>query len=435
MAENNLVKFEQLFSVQLRNGIFRPTRLRGSGTKMVNMGEIFAHSIISEISMDRVELTLAEQEKCLLEPDDLLFARSSLVLSGAGKCSIFMGSLEPVTFESHIIRVRLNKDVADPWYYYYFFNSPLGRQAIESIVEQVAAAGIRGSDLAKIPVPCPSIEQQRQVAAILRDFDFKIRINQQQNNTLEKIAQTLFKLWFNHFDFPGENGKPYKSSGGKMIESELGMIPVDWRVAKLGNHVRVIKGCSYRSVDLRESRNALVTLKSIERGGGFKADGLKPYTGEYSDEQVISAGELVVAHTDLTQKAEVLGKPAIVRNVSEFSTLVASLDLAIVRSMNTEEVDTPFLYFLLKGEEFQNHAYGFANGTTVLHLHREAIPEFKVVIPLKKIHKMFHNAVAPMVKLMLQNEEENESLSLLRNNLLPRLLSEQFDSEAKKVIS
>ena len=116
------LRFEEIFELPLRNGLFRPTALRGSGIKMVNMGELFSNSIIENVQMERVELSTSEMEKYILEPGDLLFARSSLVLSGAGKCAIFQEPSEPTTFESHIIRARLNKSIAESWFYYYFFS-------------------------------------------------------------------------------------------------------------------------------------------------------------------------------------------------------------------------------------------------------------------------------------------------------------------------
>lgn len=192
MVNRSIRSFEELFAIPLRNGLTRPKAVRGVGVKMVNMGEIFAHSRIKNISMDRVPLSEKEAEKNLLEPGDLLFARQSLVLSGAGKCSIFLED-EEVTFESHLIRARLNQKIADPIFYYYFFNSIVGRQLIEGIVEQVAAAGIRGSDLAKLVVPYPPLSEQKAIAHILGTLDDKIELNQQMNRNLEAIAQTIFK--------------------------------------------------------------------------------------------------------------------------------------------------------------------------------------------------------------------------------------------------
>lgn len=179
-----------------RNGLTKPKRVRGVGVKMVNMGELFANRRIRNLDMDRVPLT--DQERvALLEPNDLLFARQSLVLEGAGQCSIFLGDVEDVCFESHLIRVRVDKTKADPNYVFYWLSSPVGKHAISSKVEQGAgASGIRGSDLQKIRIGLPDLETQKKIADILGTIDEKIELNRQMNETLEQMGQTLFKHYF-----------------------------------------------------------------------------------------------------------------------------------------------------------------------------------------------------------------------------------------------
>ena len=132
--------FGELFAETTRNGLTRPKSVRGSGVKMVNMGELFAHPRLCNAEMDRVQVSESEAARFLLKKGDLLFARQSLVLAGAGKCSIFLGDDEPVTFESHVTRVRLNPRLADPSFYFYYLQSHHGRSAITSIVEQGAGA-------------------------------------------------------------------------------------------------------------------------------------------------------------------------------------------------------------------------------------------------------------------------------------------------------
>jgi len=96
-------------------------------------------------------------------------------------------------------------------------------------------------------------------------------------------------------------------------------------VAVLGGLIETVKGRSYKSEELVESDTALVTLKSFARGGGYRPDGLKSFTGTFKPEQVVTPGELVIACTDVTQAAEVIGRPAIVRGTSGYRRLVASL--------------------------------------------------------------------------------------------------------------
>jgi type I restriction enzyme S subunit len=193
----NWRSFEELFAIPLRNGVTRPSAVRGDGVKMVNMGEIFAVDRLDEtVTMERVQLSESEAERFLLEPDDLLFARQSIIASGAGKCSLFLGDEEPVTWESHIIRARLDESIANPRFYYYLFNSPSGKRLIWTIVEQVSAAGIRGSDLRKLKVPWVGLDEQDAVADLLSPYDDLISVARRLLKTLESMARALFRAWF-----------------------------------------------------------------------------------------------------------------------------------------------------------------------------------------------------------------------------------------------
>lgn len=182
-----MIEYKTLANIldgRTRNGLTKPKRIRGNGVKMIGMGEIFANSRILNIDMERVPVTEKELENCGIRESDLLFARQSLVLEGAGKCSIVAQVNEPTVFESHIIRVRINEKLANPYYVYYFFNSALGHRYVMTIVEQVAAAGIRGSDLVKLKIPCPAIEIQNKIAYLLSKMDEKIEINNEINKNL-----------------------------------------------------------------------------------------------------------------------------------------------------------------------------------------------------------------------------------------------------------
>ena len=118
MADRVFSPFAELFKTPLRNGLTKPKAVRGEGMKMVNMGEVFAHRRIHNLDMDRVPMDSKERDSSLLRDGDLLFARQFLVLSGAGKCVLFKGDKEDVTFESHIIRCRLDQRYAVPAFYF-----------------------------------------------------------------------------------------------------------------------------------------------------------------------------------------------------------------------------------------------------------------------------------------------------------------------------
>lgn len=154
---------------------------------MLNMGELFKYPRIPDVDMARVDLTGFDEERTLLRPRDLMFARRSLTLEGAGKCSIVEQIHEPTTWESSIIRARLNPSIADARFYFYYFSSPAGRRQMETIVEQVAAAGIRLTELGKLAVPFPSFQVQQAIAEVLGALDDKIAAN-------TKLAGAAFAL-------------------------------------------------------------------------------------------------------------------------------------------------------------------------------------------------------------------------------------------------
>jgi type I restriction enzyme S subunit len=159
---------------------------------MLNMGELFAHGRIGDLDMVRVEMPKTKNERALLKRGDLIFARRSLSFAGAGKCSIVASMPEPTTWESSIIRARVDPRLADPAYLYYYFMSSIGRRQMETIIEQVAAAGIRISDLARLRVPLPSLAGQSAIAAVLGALDDKIAANSAAVTTSDSFARSLY---------------------------------------------------------------------------------------------------------------------------------------------------------------------------------------------------------------------------------------------------
>ena len=224
------------------------------------MGELFANDIISDIEMERVLMSEKEQEKFLVNPDDLLFARQSLVAAGAGKCSIIKEISEPTTFESHLIRVRLNKNKANPWFYYYLFR--LQNNPVKTIVNQCAQAGIRGNELVRVRVPYISIKIQNRIVEILKTYDLAISNNNKRIKLLEQMAENLYKEWFVRFRFPGHEN----------AEFERG-IPKGWKVCKVKDIVKRLPfGTLYKSNDVEKEGNVIVIDQSTDEYLGFHSN-------------------------------------------------------------------------------------------------------------------------------------------------------------------
>jgi type I restriction enzyme S subunit len=191
----------------------------------------------------------------------------------------------------------------------------------------------------------------------------------------------------------------------------------------LGNHVQIAKGASYRSTDLGfgSGSDQLVTLKCAGRDGRFQDAGLRDYNGEYKQPQVVASGDIVVAQTDLTQRAEVIGRPVRIPQRSKSGNLIASLDLVIVRPGPL--LSREALLAILSTQAFHDHAMAYCNGTTVLHMGARAVPEYEFHLPSEDAVR----AVSSMMSPLLQKHDgvlaENRSLIELRDALLPKLMS------------
>ncbi|MBC7098104.1 restriction endonuclease subunit S [Candidatus Bipolaricaulota bacterium] len=361
-------------------------------------------------------------------------------------CKVGHGSTE-------FIVIRGRAGVTDNDFAYYLTCWEYVRQyAISQMTGTSGRQRVPISAFSHLEVPIPPLSEQRAIAHILGTLDDKIELLRRMNETLEEIARALFKSWFVDFDpvidnaleagnpIPdeleekakrrlalGERHKPLPEHirrlfPARFVDSELGPIPEGWECKQLGQLVSIVKGRSYKSSELAPSDTALVTLKSFHRGGGYKPDGLKPYTGKYSTEQVVKPGELVIALTDVTQQAEVIGKPAIVRQDRRYRTLVASLDTAIVRPLNNS-VTVPFLYCLLRSSDFQDHAYSHCTGTTVLHLSKDALPTYQFACPPEELIAAYTRLSALAFSKIEVNQEEIAALGALRDTLLPKLIS------------
>ena len=412
-------RFGDLFSDPPRNGLTRPKAVRGFGTKMVNMGELFAHARLDNVPMDRVLLSQSETGRFLLKKGDLLFARQSLVLEGAGKCSLFLGDDEPVTFESHVTRVRLNQRIASPSYYFYYLQSHHGRSAIHAIVEQGAgASGVRGRDLATLDVLWRPLPEQSGIAHILGKLDDKIELNRRLNATLEAMARALFRSWF--VDFDPMRAKMEGCDSGlpkdivdlfpdRMVDSELGEVPEGWRIGVLGDLLnRRVERCltsdetasrpyvpidciSPRSLSLVDSKPGRLAKSSLTRfyKGDLLFGAMRPYFHK-----------VCIAPFNGTTRTTVF-------------VLYPKRDH-----------DFAFATLLLHHPDTIDFATRHSTGSTIPYaVWEDSMEAMTIAIPPAGVLRAFDNTVRPLLTCIHQSYFESRTLVVVRDALLPKLVS------------
>ncbi|WP_315308024.1 restriction endonuclease subunit S [Veillonella parvula] len=399
------VRFGELYKTPSCNGLSRPRAVRGEGYKMVNMGELFSNDIINDMYMERVQMNERELKKFLLEKGDLLFARQSLVASGAGKCSIVNNLIEETTFESHLIRVRLDKSMANPLYYYYLFQLPYN--PVKTIVNQCAQAGIRGTELVRIKVPLPDIEYQNTIANTLFQYDNLIENNNKRIRLLEQMAENLYKEWFVRFRFPG-----YEDT-----EFEDGM-PRGWVREKIGLHYNTCSGGT--------------PSRTHEE---YYTEGTIPWvkTGEIKDGIIIHTDECITEAGIKGSSAKLLPQGAVVMamygvNIGMLAYLDSEMtcnQACCVFNDKNEINSRHYLFHYLYSIRDYLLLIGF--GAAQQNLSQDLIKKVKIVIPPAELIKEFDKQKEPLYQTIRALMMQNDKLIKQRDALLPRLMSGKLE--------
>ena len=392
MSNWQKVPFDSLFLTPTRNGIYKTAEFHGRGTKVVNMGELFANDRIGKQSMERIELTEQEKRISLLEEGDLLFARRSLVESGAGKAAIVTELPEETTFESSVIRVRLDQQKCNPLFYLYWFRSYNGRSAIMPLVTGVNVKGIRGSDLAKIMVDYPTIEIQNRIASFLSDYDDLIETNQYQIKLLEEAAQRLYKEWFVDLRYPGHENVPVVDG-----------VPEGWRKGILADIADVIMGQSPKSEFYNHNHEGLPFHQGVgSYGYRFVCD--ETYSTSFT--------RIAPANSVLFSVRAPVGRLNITKN-----KVVIGRGLA---AMNHKGGFQSYLFYMLKERFFKEDMVG--NGSIFASISKEELLGQLFVLPPITLVKKFNNIVSSIDEQIQSVDSQIQLLTEARDRLLPKLM-------------
>lgn len=296
----------------------------------------------------------------------------------------------------------------DPDFVYYLCR--LLPATLVSFAGGAATPIINKTTFSSIEVPVPEYKIQRKIAAVLSAYDDLIANNQRRIALLESMAEEIYREWFVRMRFPGADQTEFSKG-----------IPCNWRYQRLNEVCSIVKGKSYAAEDLSDDDTAMpfVTLKSFNRGGGYRGAGLKFYKGEFKDDQLVRQGDIVMAVTDMTQDRVVVGQAARIPDLGERGAVI-SLD---VMKLVPKTVDGTFLYLYLRFSGFSNYIKEFANGANVLHLKPDLVGKQSVALPAMDLQLTLSKLAEPLLQEAEQLTQVSEKLEAMRDALLPRLIS------------
>ena len=317
--------------------------------------------------------------------------------------------------------LRLNRDRVIPEFLLYYFFSAEWRAEIDKHL--IIGATVNRIPLSEFPsfyLNLPLLVDQKRIAKVLSDLDAKIQLNNQINQELEGLAKLIYDYWFVQFDFPDENGRPYKSSGGKMVYNEelKREIPEGWEVKRLRDVTSMIsRGVSPSYVD--EGGVCVLNQKCIRNQTiDFSLSKRHNHDSNRSQEKFVQIYDSLVNSTGVGT----LGRVSMVKRIPEAHVAVDS-HITIVRP-HEKKINPVFLGFTM--QQNQQVIERFALGSTgQVELSRYLLENLKIIVPPNSLQEKFDLIYSPILKKIALSEIETQELAALRDWLLPMLMNGQ----------
>lgn len=379
------------------------------GTPIVtveHLGDInFTHQNLPFVS----EADTKRLSKYILIEGDIVFSRV-----GSIDRNVYVDkNHEGWMFSGRCIRVRADKNKVNPRYLSYYFKQNSFKKMMMNLAVGATMPSLNTKIMNSIELDLLPRENQDKIANILSAIDDKIQINNQINQELETMAKILYDYWFVQFDFPDQNGKPYKSSGGKMVYNlELKReIPEGWGVEKLGDISQYVS----EKVDSFELNieNYVGTDNMIADMGGIELTTSIPKSGTSTK---FSAGDILISNI----------RPYFKKIWLSDRTGGCSADVLCIRTNRT--IPKEFVYATLARDDFFNYDVAGSKGSKMPRGDKKHIMEYPIVFEFG-VAEQYSKIVRPIYEAVHENNNQNQELTKLRDWLLPMLMNGQVKVE------
>ncbi|TVL39734.1 hypothetical protein A9X84_02340 [Brachyspira hyodysenteriae] len=338
--------------------------------------------------------------------DSVCLTKGDMLFSWSGNpetsIDVFYYDLPDGWLNQHIFKITTKDDVFYKYFFYILKYLKPNFTVIATNKQTTGLGHVTINDLKRIKIKLPPLEEQKKIASILSSLDDKIELNNRMNKILEETAQTIFKEWFINFNFPNEEGKPYKKSGGKMIESELGEIPDGWEVTTLENILKVIKGKKPKETHIKKTDLLNSQYLTIDCYNNSNIE----YT-EYVEKMYVDKLDIIMVMDGASSGKLFYGKNGI---------LSSTMAKFYVENKNINEI----VFFFLK--KIENEIMYHTTGSAIPHANKQFILNKKIALPPKQLLNLT-NYIKTIREKIISNTEENQKLAGIRDSILPKLMS------------
>ena len=417
MSEWKRYKLSDLY--EMSSGISSTKEQAGHGSPFLSFSVVFNHYFLPDNLIDLMDTTDTEKQKYSINEGDIFLTRTSETVDELAMSSVALKDYPEASFSGFLKRLRpVDKTIVYPKFMAFYLRSPLFRRTIINNTVMTLRASFNEAMFSYLGIMLPDFDTQKKIGDFLYSLEKKKQINNQINQELEAMAKTLYDYWFVQFDFPDQNGKPYKSSGGKMVyHPELKReIPERWRVEKLNEVVDLISGYPFSSNDyVVNGKYKLYTIKNVQ--DGYTVDKVDNYLdflpSNMSHECQLHRGDLIMSLT---------GNVGRIGMVYEDNAL---LNQRVLKLKPISKLHKPFLYSFFRSDETKAHLENMSTGTSQKNLSPNDIGNMKIPIPSESLLNKFVDTL----NMLENNFFENQQLTQLRDWLLPMLMNGQVKVE------
>ena len=327
-----------------------------------------------------------------------------------------------VRINSGMVIIRVNKNVWHPYFIYLFFQSHLFKKQISRLISGSAQPQLPISILETVSIPQLTLDEQKEIIFNIKSIDQKIQINNQINQELEAMAKTLYDYWFVQFDFPDQNGNPYKSSGGKMLyHPELKReIPEGWGVEKLGELAQFKNGINYEKTSSGSEKVKIINVRNISSSTIFinQTDLDEIFLeNDKSTNFIVNEGMILITRS---------GIPGATRLVSELEAKTVYSGFIIASEVNDLIYKNLIFYYLKHVEEVLKNQ---SAGTIMKNISQSVLTDMAVSLPPQNLLLKFNSIIDNLLEQMKNVQRQNQELTQLRDWLLPMLMNGQVKVE------
>lgn len=308
------------------------------------------------------------------------------------------------------MKLTCDEKIVNPYFIFYFLKSKLGQYLLLMNTAQTGVPAIARptSSLKEIKVMLPPISEQNLIVNFLKSLDSKIELNQHMNQTLEEIGRAIFKHWFVDFEFPDEQGRPYKSSGGEMVDSELGKIPRGWELKPLDQVANFLNGLALQKYPPVNEVEFLPVIKIRELKQGITQSTDKA-SHDIPREYIVNDGDVLFSWSGSLE-------------LVLWSGGAGALNQHLFKVTSNDYPKWFYFYQINENlKRFREIAAGKA--TTMGHIQRHHLSETLIAIPPTEIMKKANELIAPLIDNFINKDIESQKLFKIRDSLLPKLMS------------